>query len=430
MVSTTTEVSEATVVVVVQSGTTTAQVGATSASSGSPTTVTSTGIYTYIGCYAGSGTSPTLSDLVPPPPASGFTVGLCAAACTGFVYFGMEYSNQCYCGNTIGPGTSEVTGTSPEINGCSMPCRGSSTEYCGGINRLDLYQRGPTTTASAAAADNGTTNKLSLGGTIGVVIGGCFLSALIIIILWLCWNHTVRKQAPFPMVPWNRFSRARGARHVRSRAMHYTSTLPVEGSFWDRSRRSFADSSDADGESRMSSTEFGSSIGEDSGSDRGFQGTLEATYARVGGSNPEDHESLPPLKVEKFVDIISPSFGAIFMRDMPPSPQSILKNPVPSILKRPGMTASAPTGLNPSGSPKFSAVGSSSNSTQIRSSFETENNSTETGERPSLDVIPRIRKEVRFGEAQIKEFGRTPFASTANSIVGQEEENEDKDELV
>ncbi len=97
-----------------------------------PQTVQSVGNYNYIGCYSeGTGTR-ALTGLVPRAPASGFTIELCEAACQGYTYFGMEYSNQCYCGNTILGGAANQTSTVPAINGCSMLCNGNQNEYCGG----------------------------------------------------------------------------------------------------------------------------------------------------------------------------------------------------------------------------------------------------------------------------------------------------------
>ena len=62
---------------------------------GGPVTVNSTGNYNYIGCYSEATAGRALSALSPNAPANGFTVELCQAACEGYTYFGVEYSNQC-----------------------------------------------------------------------------------------------------------------------------------------------------------------------------------------------------------------------------------------------------------------------------------------------------------------------------------------------
>ncbi|MCJ1408115.1 hypothetical protein MMC19_002188, partial [Ptychographa xylographoides] len=127
---------------------------------GGPVTVQSAGNYNYVGCYSEATTGRALSALQPKAPTSGFTIELCEAACQGYQLFGMEYSNECYCGNTLGAGSVNQTSSSPTTNGCSMLCTGNSTEYCGGPGRLDLYQLNgsvpiPTQTLSSAPTATG-----------------------------------------------------------------------------------------------------------------------------------------------------------------------------------------------------------------------------------------------------------------------------------
>lgn len=82
------------------------------------------------------------------------TVESCTAACQsgGYRYAGMEYSAECCeslhclslhfmligkradCGWTLDQGS----GPTP-ISDCGMTCAGNSSEYCGGPNRLSLY---------------------------------------------------------------------------------------------------------------------------------------------------------------------------------------------------------------------------------------------------------------------------------------------------
>lgn len=97
-----------------------------------PQTIQTVGNYIYIGCYSEATTVRALTGRIPPAPANGFTIELCEAACMGYTYFGMEYSNQCFCGNTINAGSVNQSSSSPSTNGCSMPCTGNRNEYCGG----------------------------------------------------------------------------------------------------------------------------------------------------------------------------------------------------------------------------------------------------------------------------------------------------------
>ncbi|KIX98048.1 uncharacterized protein Z520_06127 [Fonsecaea multimorphosa CBS 102226] len=91
---------------------------------------------TYQGCFveavggrALSGTSFSNS--------TGMTLELCAAFCsmTSSAFFGTEYSQECYCGNSIS------TATAPQSD-CSMFCTGDNTEFCGGGSRLSVWSLG------------------------------------------------------------------------------------------------------------------------------------------------------------------------------------------------------------------------------------------------------------------------------------------------
>ncbi|KAK4184466.1 WSC domain-containing protein [Podospora australis] len=63
------------------------------------------------------------------------TVEKCAAFCSKFQLFGVEYGIECYCGNTRA-GSS----TGAPLSDCSFPCPGNSAQKCGAGDRLNLYQ--------------------------------------------------------------------------------------------------------------------------------------------------------------------------------------------------------------------------------------------------------------------------------------------------
>ena len=65
-----------------------------------PQTIQKAGSYNYQGCYSEATNGRALSGKSPTAPSTGFTIESCMSACQGYTYFGMEYSNQCYCGNT------------------------------------------------------------------------------------------------------------------------------------------------------------------------------------------------------------------------------------------------------------------------------------------------------------------------------------------
>ena len=64
------------------------------------------------------------------------TVEKCAAACSSFTSFGLEYGRECYCGNVRNDGSVSA----PESE-CSFECPGDSSQKCGAGNRLDVYTR-------------------------------------------------------------------------------------------------------------------------------------------------------------------------------------------------------------------------------------------------------------------------------------------------
>ena len=51
--------------------------------------------------------------------------------------FGLEYQRECYCGNTLNPGSVATPQTD-----CKYSCMGNKSENCGGDLRLNLYQFG------------------------------------------------------------------------------------------------------------------------------------------------------------------------------------------------------------------------------------------------------------------------------------------------
>jgi len=59
-----------------------------------PQTIQQVGNYSYQGCYSEATNGRALSAKTPTAPTSGFTVELCAAACQGYTYFGVEYANE------------------------------------------------------------------------------------------------------------------------------------------------------------------------------------------------------------------------------------------------------------------------------------------------------------------------------------------------
>jgi hypothetical protein len=64
------------------------------------------------------------------------TLDLCAASCSGYTYFGVEYGRECYCGNSFGAGS-----VAAAESDCSFTCPGNGQQLCGAGVRLSTYQK-------------------------------------------------------------------------------------------------------------------------------------------------------------------------------------------------------------------------------------------------------------------------------------------------
>ncbi|KAH8879637.1 WSC-domain-containing protein [Thozetella sp. PMI_491] len=125
-----------------------------------PTQPASVGSYAFVGCYNDTVGARALVD--GNTQSDSMSVESCAAYCSGYQYFAVEYSAECYCGNKISNGGAIVTD-----GRCNMVCNGNALEYCGGTSGLSLYSRGNTTasattsTSSAASSTLTSTSKSS-----------------------------------------------------------------------------------------------------------------------------------------------------------------------------------------------------------------------------------------------------------------------------
>lgn len=106
---------------------------------GSPAVVSVPG-WKYRGCWSDN---PLDRTLIAKRWKGYVTPENCAHICKGFRFFGLEYSNECYCGNTISHESQQV----PE-NVCSRICMGNFQAFCGGSNALTMYEVEPEVTVS------------------------------------------------------------------------------------------------------------------------------------------------------------------------------------------------------------------------------------------------------------------------------------------
>ncbi|KAF4575259.1 WSC domain-containing protein [Pleurotus pulmonarius] len=90
----------------------------------------------YQGCYTDSVSDRTLSHSH--HVDGGITIESCVAFCStnGFSFAGLEFGDECFCGNSIGASTKKSDSE------CAMVCSGNLAEFCGGRDRLTLYSTG------------------------------------------------------------------------------------------------------------------------------------------------------------------------------------------------------------------------------------------------------------------------------------------------
>jgi len=64
------------------------------------------------------------------------TLESCEAICAGYLYWGVEYGGECYCGNSFNAGSVNATDSD-----CSFLCPGNNLEFCGAGDRLSTYYK-------------------------------------------------------------------------------------------------------------------------------------------------------------------------------------------------------------------------------------------------------------------------------------------------
>lgn len=89
------------------------------------------GEFEYAGCFTDDNDDRSLTGRVSYDPA--MTPEKCAAFCSAYSYFGLEFGSQCYCGTTLKDSAEER----PETE-CSMRC-GGDYYMCGDADRLSVF---------------------------------------------------------------------------------------------------------------------------------------------------------------------------------------------------------------------------------------------------------------------------------------------------
>ncbi|CAK7566564.1 MAG: hypothetical protein SEPTF4163_004511 [Sporothrix epigloea] len=96
------------------------------------TTKPTLGNWVYQGCYTEATASRALAALS--QANSQMTYEKCAAFCSSYAFFGVEYGDQCYCGNYLTTSSNKTAESD-----CSIPCTGDASELCGAGSRLNVY---------------------------------------------------------------------------------------------------------------------------------------------------------------------------------------------------------------------------------------------------------------------------------------------------
>ncbi|GFP52224.1 WSC domain-containing protein ARB_07867 [Trichoderma asperellum] len=101
-----------------------------------PTKQVTIGDYKAAGCYSDNSQQGRALSWSADVDSSTFTTESCLTACEaeGFPLAGTEFGGECWCGNVLANSTTKV-----DDSQCNFPCKGNSSETCGGSGLLNLY---------------------------------------------------------------------------------------------------------------------------------------------------------------------------------------------------------------------------------------------------------------------------------------------------
>lgn len=115
---------------------------------GGPIVNPGVGGYASIGCYTEATTGRALPNGFT-MPAGNKNVATCIAGCAGrsFIYAGLEYGQECWCGNAFSAGSVPAPAAD-----CKIACVDNKAELCGGNSRLNVYQAGSGSSSSSSVS--------------------------------------------------------------------------------------------------------------------------------------------------------------------------------------------------------------------------------------------------------------------------------------
>lgn len=87
----------------------------------------------YIGCYTDCGSRMLAAKYI--KNMRDLSLGKCKSICKGYKYLGLQYAQECWCGNKM----NTVSFHRVPDNECNMPCSGEKKRMCGGGCRNSVY---------------------------------------------------------------------------------------------------------------------------------------------------------------------------------------------------------------------------------------------------------------------------------------------------
>ncbi|KAF5353807.1 hypothetical protein D9758_010585 [Tetrapyrgos nigripes] len=120
-----------------------------------PQTIARVGNWVSLGCFT-DGVNGAGRTLMHEMNLASNTIEACTTACfnAGFQFSGTEFADECYCDTKINTG-----GVQSTLTDCNMVCSGNSSEFCGGPNRLNLYNYTGTDLPPVSAGGGGGGNN-------------------------------------------------------------------------------------------------------------------------------------------------------------------------------------------------------------------------------------------------------------------------------
>ncbi|KAF2667566.1 WSC-domain-containing protein [Microthyrium microscopicum] len=153
--------------------------------------------WAFQGC-ATDGSTRTLTDkttLYTAGAGDTMTVETCLTFCQGYTFAGLEYGQECYCGNTVAADRAPQAGILGE---CNMKCKGDSTEFCGGPAALSLYKACASTSNCQNVPFEGSTGAINSTLPIANPVAVSSAPYSIISSTIPSWNYTGVASIPTP----------------------------------------------------------------------------------------------------------------------------------------------------------------------------------------------------------------------------------------